>query len=183
MRLDSRLTAVSAMLLKGEPAADIGADHALLSIYIIKEDIVPKVIIGELTPGPFAKAQNAVKKSGLSQKIEVRQGSGLQILKKAEVGNVIIAGMGGETIVDILSFDWAKAQSFSHYVFQPMSREQVLRRELALQGWPIIDETLVKEKDRYYVVISSSPGNQPYKLSVLQSEIGPVILETENKLE
>ncbi len=183
MSIDTRLRTISDMLIKGKPAADIGADHALLSIYIIEKNIVPGVIVGELPDGPFKRACYAVENSSFKGRIEVRQGNGLQVLDKGEVENVIIAGMGGETIVNILSCDWEKARSYLRYVFQPMSRPQVLRRELSFRGWPILDERIVKEKNVYYVIISSCPGSIQYKLSALELEVGPVILRTESELK
>ncbi len=181
--IDQRLLAISDMLIKGESTADIGTDHALLPIYMVENSIVPRVIVTELTDGPYQRAANAVQNSLYRDKIEVRQGNGLQVLEAGEVVNIIIAGMGGETIVDILSCDWQKSESYARYVFQPMSRPQVLRRELSLRGWPILDERLVEERNRYFVIISSCPGNLRYILSPLELEVGPVILRTESEFK
>ncbi len=180
-KISKRLLAVADNLIKGKPTADIGADHALLSIYLVEHNIVPRVIIGELAGGPFQKASAAVQGCSCREKIEVRQGDGLQVFKPGEVANVVIAGMGGEKIVKILSYDWKKSESYCRYIFQPMSRPEVLRQELSTRGWPILDEQLIRENERFFIIISSCPGNFPYKLSELEMEIGPVLLKKESR--
>lgn len=176
-----RLRVLSDMLIWGEPAADIGADHALLSIFLVKENIVPWLVASEFTDGPYLRLSHAVQNSTFKDKIKVRQGDGLEVLAAGEVGNVIIAGMGGDTIVNILSSEWQKASSFQRFIFQPMSRTAVLRQELSMHGWPILDERLVREHGRFYIIISSCPGTNSYKLSPLQMELGPLILKNNSR--
>lgn len=176
-----RLRVLGDMLIRGEAAADIGADHALLSIFLVKENIVPWIIASEFTDGPYFRLSQAVQNSPVKDRIIVRQGDGLEVLATGEVENVIIAGMGGDTIVNILSADWQKAGSFRRFVFQPMSRAAILRQALTIQGWAIIDERLVREHGRFYNIIASRPGNKPYELSPLQMELGPLILKNSSK--
>jgi tRNA (adenine22-N1)-methyltransferase len=115
-------------------------------------------------------------------KIELRQGNGLQVLDFGEVGTVVLAGMGGDTIVEILSNDWDKSASFERFVFQPMSKPEVLRHHLVSQGWMIKDERLVSENGRIFLIIAGVPGNSPYYLSDLELIIGPLILKSKDKL-
>ncbi len=173
--LNDRLLAVSNMIIAGKAIADIGSDHVFLPIYLMEHRIVPKAIATELREGPFSRAQEATKNSSFRDLIELRKGDGLQALEAGEVGTVIIAGMGGETICSILSYDWDKAASFQRLVFQPMSRAYMLRAALAERGWPILDEMLVRENKRIFIIISSRPGNKPYKLSQIEMDIGPII--------
>ena len=173
--LDKRLNMFAAMIIKGESVADIGADHAHLSIFLVENNIVPRAIVTDLPDGPFNRAVNAVQNSNCQDRLGVRQGDGLQVLLPGEVGNIIIAGMGGDSIVEILSYDWNKAESYHRYIFQPMSKAHVLRSELSRRGWPILDEKIVRENQKYYSVISACPDNKPYQLSPLELEVGPVI--------
>ncbi len=174
--LTNRLLAITNMIIPGQAAADIGSDHAFLPIYLVEEGIVPKVIATEITEGPFFRAQETIVGSRGKDYIELRKGDGLQPLQKGEVATVIIAGMGSDTICSILSHDWDKAASFQRFVFQPMSRPYMLRATLAEQGWPILDEILVTENNRIFVIIKSRPGKIPYTLSRLELDIGPIIL-------
>lgn len=180
--LHKRLAMVAEMVPPVKSAADIGADHAHLAVYLAETNIAPRVIIGELSDGPYNRARTAVSASTAAGKIEVRQGSGLQILAPGEVDCVILAGMGGETIVDILAYDWPKAASFNEYIFQPMSKPEVLRQHLSNQGWTIVDERLVQEQDKIYLVMNSKPDYCPYHLTPLELELGPVILKADHEI-
>ncbi len=172
----NRLRAVSEMILPGEPAADIGSDHCFLPIYLTSRGLTPHVIATDVHPGPFERMIRTVKGSPGHENIAVRLGDGLTVIGKGEVSTIIMAGMGGDTIVSILSCDWPKACSFKRYVFQPMSRAGVLRRNLAEQGWPILEETIVQEAHRFYPIICSSPGREPYPLLPLEIDLGAIIL-------
>lgn len=183
MKLSARLLTIAGMLIKCDSVADIGADHALLCTYLIENDLAARAIATEIADGPYQRTRSAVTNSKNNEKIEVRQGDGLKTLEPGEVTNVVIAGMGGDNIVDILTADWAKSITFKRYVFQPMTRAEVLREFLAARGWPVLDEQAVKENGHYFVVIASSPGNTPYKLSLLEAEIGPQILTADTDIK
>lgn len=182
-KLSERLQAVADLVQVGEPAADIGSDHAFLPIFLVQNDIVPWAIAGELGDGPYDRALQAVKQCGLQGQILLRQGDGLQVLALAEVSTVILAGLGGESITAILDYDWQKSISFKRYIFQPMSRAGVLRKTLAEKGWPILHETLIMENEHYYPIIISEPGFQPYLLDELEAEIGPQNLLANNQIK
>ncbi|HHW60865.1 MAG TPA: SAM-dependent methyltransferase [Syntrophomonadaceae bacterium] len=179
--LPQRLQMLVDMLIPGQSTADIGADHALLALYLVEKGMVPGVIIGELGDGPYQHARKAAVQSAVGRfKIEVRQGDGLQVLHNGEVSNVILAGMGGDTITDILQYDKQKSCSYQHYVFQPMSKAEALRQLLADWGWPILEERLIREKGHYYTAFSSRPGNSPYPLDILQKYLGLDTLQADN---
>jgi len=181
--LTKRLAMVAEMIRTGQPAADIGADHAQLAIHLVRNKIAPCCIIGELSDGPYTRACAAVQASTMSDRIKVRQGNGLQVLARGEVGWIVLAGMGGDTIIDILAHDWDKAASFQGYVFQPMSKAEVLRQRLASRGWIIEDERLVQENGHIYLAISSRPGNCPYYLTGLELELGSIILKADTEIK
>jgi len=180
---NSRLKAICAFIQPGSTVADIGADHAHLPLYLIDNDLSPRVIASELGNGPFTKMQRAINVAGCRDRVFVRQGYGLEVLCTGEVDCVVIAGMGGDLITDILARDWVKAESFACYLLQTMSRGCVLRRALATRGWPIVDETLVMEKGQFYVIIASRPGREAYSLSDLEEELGPLVLKGSSPLK
>lgn len=177
-----RLHVIAGLLVPGQPAADIGADHALLAIYLVDKHIAPRVIATELGDGPYRRLCRAVKASSYADQIEVRQGNGLQPLMAGEVTSVIVAGMGGETIAQILSHDWGKASSFTRFVLQPMSRPGALRGMLAAQGWELREEKLVWENRRFFSIMEVVPGGRPYNLTPLEMEAGPILLRQKGSL-
>jgi len=180
--LSQRLLVLTEMIIMGEPTADIGADHGELAKFLVEKQLVPRVIASELGDGPYQRLLTSLRDTPGREMIEVRQGDGLTVLTPGETVNVVIAGLGGDAMVKILSQDWEKAGSYKRFVFQPMSRPGSLRRELSQKGWPILDERLVEENGRLFIAMSSSPGNKPYQLSALEIDIGPFLLQSENKL-
>ncbi len=171
-----RLKAIAQLVKPGQPVADIGADHALLAIYLINKKIAPRVIAIELGEGPYQRLRKAVESSPYADSILVRKGDGLQPLEPGEAYSVVMAGMGGDTMVQVLGNDWDKASSFARFVLQPMSRPAALRLALAQQGWQLVNETLVRQNRYFYSIIVAVPGTHPYNLSPLELDAGPILL-------
>lgn len=182
-KLTGRLGLLAEMITPGHTVADVGADHARLALYLVEEGVSPWVIVSELGEGPWARARQALLQSHDRKNIELRQGDGLQVLCAGEVQEVVLAGMGGDTMVDILGHDWDKAATFQRFLFQPMTRVEVLRRHLSEQGWGIEDERLVQEEQRLYIVIAARPGLGFKPLNELELEVGPIILKTDDDLK
>lgn len=173
--LSARLLRIAGMVKPGI-VADIGADHAHLSIYLVQNKIASKAIVTEISSGPLSRAEAAVRNSGLTPFIEVRSGDGIKPLAQSEVDTVVIAGMGGKVINDIITADWIKSESFAHYILQPMTKPELVRQALASRGWPILAEDVVLEKGKWYSLMLCCPGRQPYNLSDLEMELGPHLL-------
>ncbi len=182
-KLSKRLGLLVNLIKPGQSVADIGSDHAALALYLVENGIAPSVIVSELGEGPYNIASRAVEHSPFRARIFLRQGDGLQVLLHGEVDTVILAGMGGDTIVEILGYDWQKSATYSHYLFQPMSKDDVLRRNLVDHGWQIEYEQLVKENHRLYIVIAARPNQGSYQMTDLELEIGPIILKADDPLK
>ena len=184
MKLSARLEAVAARVLVGLPAADIGADHALLSVYLIRQGICPRMVIGEVADGPYKRARRYVRSQDLHRVIEVRKGNGLEVLAPAEVATVVIAGLGGKNTADILCCSLARAYTYQRFVFQPMRPVYPLRKLIADLGWAISHEDIVRDTHDYYPVITVEPRRHPaYELDDLELELGPLVLEQAQRPE
>jgi len=101
-KLSQRLLTLAQMVPRGARVADIGTDHAFLPCYLVKEKISPYVIGVEVKKGPYKKACFSVNKYNLEEQIELRLGNGLTVLKPGEVNTVVLAGMGGTVVCNIL---------------------------------------------------------------------------------
>ena len=143
----------------GTRIADIGTDHAYIPIHLIQNDIAEYVIAGDVRQGPVDIARANVEKNGLSDKIEVRLGSGLSILKKGEVDTVIIAGMGGQLISEIIDADIEIARE-CNLILQPMNAQYELRKYLISNNFKITDEDIAVEGFKVYNVMNVQNGAQ-----------------------
>ncbi len=152
---DTRLLTAATLVRPGSRMADIGTDHAYLPIYLVESAICPAAIASDIRPGPADSARKNVATAGLSAQIDVRLGDGLSGISPDEVDDIVIAGMGGETIATILqAAEWVKN---AHYrlVLQPMTRPEELRRWLLTNGFAILCERLVADGHHLYTVMAA----------------------------
>ena len=177
--LSPRLQLLAALVPEGCTVADIGADHAWLSIALAERS--RNVIASEYGDGPYNRLVGQLQRYAEGMRIESRQGDGLQVLRPSEAGVVIIAGLGGDTIVNILDSCRDLAESMGFYLLQPMSRSRSLREWLCKWGWRLGPEHLVWEERRPYVVIEARPdGGVCPALSDLELELGANLLDLKN---
>ena len=182
MKLSRRLAALAGYVPEGAVVADIGTDHGYLPIYLIHEKISLAVIAGDVKEGPLSSARKAVAETGLDDKIELRLGDGLAVLSPGEADVVIIAGMGGATIREILEQGREVFTSLQRLVLQPMVAAGHLRLWLVEQGWNIVDETLIEEDGRIYEIIVTEPGRPEENWEQIEIELGPRLLAKKHPL-
>lgn len=143
--------------VKGNTAADVGTDHAYVPIELIRRNICSRVIASDVKSGPVDIAAENVKIYNLQDKIEVRMGSGLSVLSPGETDDIIIAGMGGELIADIIKADYETAQK-SRLILQPMNSQYELRHYLIENGFKILCEDISVEGFKVYNLIVAEAG-------------------------
>ncbi len=167
-----RLMTLAAMVPEGKAAADIGTDHALLPVYLIRQGKAPFVIASDIREGPLEAARRTVAKAGLTGQIEIRLGSGLSVLRPGEVGSIILAGMGGESIIGILrQAPWIQSRDVA-LLLQPMTKAVELRRWLLTHGFVLEQEHAVEEGRRIYAVMRARFAGAPPVTDELAYYIG-----------
>lgn len=145
-------------LVEGKTVADIGTDHAYIPIHLMKNGRCDRVIASDVNKGPSEIAKNHIKSEGLE--IEVRTGSGLSVLMPGEVQDIIIAGMGGKLICEILEAN-AEVAKKSRLILQPMNGQYELRTFLLKEGYNISYEDLALEGFKVYNVIVCDMNKEP----------------------
>ncbi|MEW6724888.1 MAG: class I SAM-dependent methyltransferase [Bacillota bacterium] len=182
--LGPRLLALAEAVIPARTAADIGCDHAQLAAYLVGRGICPRVIATEVAPHLVTTARNYVAGLGLADRLELRCGSGLVPLAEGEASTVVIGGMGGRTIAQILRDAGNKVKSYDRLVLQPMTDIGELRRWLHENGFACLDERAVTEGRHLYQAMVVEPRESANGLSLELSrllellgwEIGPVLL-------
>ena len=159
--LTRRLRAVVDMAAGVEVVADIGCDHGLTAKALLTEKNVKKVIACDISADSLQKTVDLARKEGLQTCLETRCGDGLAPLGEKEAQVIIIAGMGGMLIRDILSRALRTAHDARWLVLAPQGNEDVLRRFLYENNFVIADEDMVCENDHYYQIIQVKNGIQP----------------------
>ncbi|WP_053957547.1 tRNA (adenine(22)-N(1))-methyltransferase [Inediibacterium massiliense] len=160
MKLTNRLLAITKFVKKGSSVADVGTDHGYIPVYLVKNHISKEVIATDVNEGPLNSAKETIKEHGLEKYIQTRLGSGLVPIKSYEVDTVIIAGMGGLLIRDILKNDLEVTRSIKRFILQPMVAQEDLRKWLIQNHFKIVDEKLEKEDHRIYEIMVVEKGEQ-----------------------
>jgi tRNA (adenine22-N1)-methyltransferase len=157
-KYSDRIRKIASYVSAGESVADIGSDHGYLPIWLVREDVCSRVIITDVAEGPLAIARANVRSYGLT---DCRLGDGLAPLAPGEVDAVVIAGMGGETMRDILGADPAKTASFAKFILQPRTKADLLRAWLT-ERYEIAAEDMARERGRPcpIIVVSTREGPQ-----------------------
>ena len=181
MELAKRLAAAAAYVPAGCVIADIGTDHAYLPIYLVETGVCQRVIATDLRPGPFHSALQKVAEHKLDHRIDLRLGDGLSVISPGEADVLVLAGMGGNTIRQILMASSGITNTVSRLILQPMADHGDLRAWLAGNGWKIYDEQLVEENGKIYVIIAAIPGQELIKDPILM-ELGPRLAEKKGPL-
>lgn len=153
MRLSPRLKAILSSV-EGRVLADIGTDHGYVPIIACLEKRVERAVACDACPGPLARAQENIVSAGLENRIETRLGFGLRPLKYGEVDCVVISGMGGMNIIEILK-DPAVKLPIKRLIVQPQRDIFLVKDTLADMGFEIVSETEVKDRGRTYSIITS----------------------------
>lgn len=183
MKLTDRLLKIASIVTEGKRIADIGTDHGYIPVYLLNKGSVPFAVLADVNKGPLENARKEVRRNGLLGKVDLRLGSGIEVLEKGEVDEVIIAGMGGILISELLSAKPEVAKSVDKLILQPMQAQSELRRFLLNNGYEIIDEVLVKEDFRIYEILTVKyTGNNTKVDDEIFYEVGIKLLEKKDEL-
>lgn len=153
MALNARLRAVADYVCGGALVVDVGCDHAILPIELVRENRVKRVIACDIGEGPLSTARRNIERAGLSDVIETRLSDGLKKISPDEADHIVIAGMGGNLISDIIgAVEWTKSEKY-RFILQPMTSADDLRAWLCENGFYIESETPVYDAKRLYTVM------------------------------
>ncbi|MBK5262149.1 MAG: SAM-dependent methyltransferase [Peptostreptococcaceae bacterium] len=157
IKLSKRLEMIANLIDENETMADIGTDHGFLPVALWERGICKKIILSDVNKGPLEKASQNIKSTNPGIEFDLRLGNGLETILSGEVSTLVIAGMGGVLITEILGADLEKTKSFKKIILQPRNGQSKLRYWLLTNGFDIIKEELVKEGLYICEIISAKP--------------------------
>lgn len=178
LKPDARLLAV-AKFVRGDYPCDVGTDHAILPIYLCKTGKASHAIASDVNRGPLLSAEKNIRGEGLSDKITTVLSNGLEKLGEYSPTDIIVAGMGGILISEIISA--SEAARRAHLVLQPMTHAHVLRKFLTENGFSIEDETVAEESGKIYQIISASHTGKSEKYTPTELYLGKKNIENREK--
>ena len=174
MKISNRLKKIGDLVDTNSLVLDIGCDHALLDIYLVIEKKFKRVIASDIASLPLEHAKENIKRYNLEDKIELRLGEGLKTYSD-DIDTVVISGMGGRGIISILKDDINITKKVKTMIISPNNYQQDVRKFLVTNGFIIVDEEIIKEKNIFYQIIKAEKGKKKYSSKELY--FGPIILE------
>lgn len=151
----NRLETIASLVPVGSIVADVGTDHGLLPVLLIEQRRSSKVYAIDNKTGPLRGAYAMTK---TIPQITLVLADGIQGLA-TEVDTIVIAGLGGRTVVNILAVipPHIKTLIISAHVAMPL-----VRQSLHALGYAIDAEELVEEVGEFYEISRFIQGEASY---------------------
>lgn len=177
--LSDRLLACCGFVHPGDRVADVGCDHGYLSIHLLQSGIASHVYASDVRQGPLSSAKRNAETYGVKNKIDFFLSDGVQSLPR-DFNTLVCAGMGGDTMISILSAaPWLQGGAY-RLILQCQSKTPLLRRYLSENGWEIHRETVLRDGRFLYTVMEVVWNPGAPKLTVGQWYFPPALLKNKS---
>lgn len=153
--LTPRLAMVAAMVRDGRPLADIGTDHAYLPVSLLLEGRIPRAAACDVREGPLQNAASTVEREGVSDRVDLLLCSGFDHPELLQYDDFVMAGMGGNLMVDLMEAAPFLQKPDTHLVLQPQSHAEDVRAFLYRNGFSILQETATEDTGRVYLAMEA----------------------------
>jgi tRNA (adenine22-N1)-methyltransferase len=180
IELGPRLRAIAQRVLPGRPVADLCCDHALLAAALVESGQVPHAIAVDINRAPLEAAARMLDDAAVRERVKLREGDGLSVVEPGEVATVVIAGVGTTLAERLLEAGAVNGRLLgvrrvivqaNHAGFPRLGK---LRGQLDRFGWSLVDECLVRDQGRLYVILVAEPGGVGLR-DAFDRELGPIL--------
>lgn len=153
--LNNRLSLCAEMVRKESRIADVGTDHAYLPVWLVRAGFATFALACDIKAEPLMQGELTIKKYHAEDLVKTRLCDGLNAVDPDEVDDVIIAGMGGETIVHILSeAPWLR-DGTKKLILQPMSKHELVIEYLCENGFELTEHKCTVADGKIYTAFSA----------------------------
>lgn len=153
--LTPRLRAAADLVRESCSLADIGCDHGFLPVFLLQSGKISFAVASDINEAPLASCKALIEREGLADKAACVLSNGLEEIDENACDDISLCGMGAELIVQIMSScPWVKNKD-KHFIFNPMTHSEILRKYLCENGFEIQNDIIVKEGRRYYNVLDA----------------------------
>lgn len=160
--MNIRLETLCKFVSENSIVADIGTDHGIVPIYLSENSIAKKVIATDISANSLSKLDEKLMLDDSITNIETRVSDGLDCMLEYEVDTLIISGMGGILIKNILDNNLKIAKSIETLILSPNNSADILRKYLYENGFAVVDELDVFENQKYYPILKVKLGKDHY---------------------
>ena len=159
-KLSKRLQAAADLVRDGAFVADVGTDHAYLPIALCILGKARGAVASDINEGPIMRAKEHISEWELEGVIDAVLTDGLCKIEEYSPTDILILGMGGELIADIVERAEFTKNKDIRLILQPMTHSEILRRFLIENGYEIVDECLVLDEKIYQIICAEYSGRK-----------------------
>jgi len=153
IKLSKRLKEIAAFTTDSDTVADIGTDHGYLPVYLAQTNSNRRIIASDISSGSLNAAYKSALKYDVTEAITLITAFGLDGVSPDDVNTVVIAGLGGETIVSILkNAEWTRQESIK-LILQPQSKPEILSRYLYDNEYKIHETKYIRDRYKLYKIL------------------------------
>ena len=178
LQISERLFAIAESLPKNAIVCDVGSDHGYLPLYLLSSQRCRKVIVTDLNEMPLQRAKEALLAAGFQNQCDFYLTDGIEAILDQSPDVYVIAGMGGETIAEIIRAGGDVTPET--LILQPMTGAEKLRKYLCDNGFDIIDGGICEAQDKLYQCMVCTYTGAPYTLTQAELELGRENIEREH---
>lgn len=174
IKLSNRLKKIAELVDFGATVIDVGTDHGYVPNFLCEKNISRDIIATDISKNSLEKSIDLTRERDNEKYIRNILANGIV---KENRDNIIIAGLGGIQIAEIILNSIEIARSAKKLILQPMQKTNILRRELNNMGFEIIDEEIIFEDDRYFEIILARYSGQIKKLEEVDFYFSKSLIE------
>lgn len=179
IKLSNRLKKIAELVDFGATVIDVGTDHGYVPNFLCEKKISRDIIATDISKNSLEKSIELTRERDNEKYIRNILANGIV---KENRDNIIIAGLGGIQIAEIILNSIEIARSAKKLILQPMQKTNILRRELNNMGFEIIDEEIIFEDDRYFEIILARYSGQIKKLEEVDFYFSKSLMEKKDKV-
>lgn len=179
IKLSNRLKKIAELVDFGARVIDVGTDHGYVPNFLCEKKISRDIIASDISKNSLEKSIELTREMDNEKYIRNILANGIV---KENRDNIIIAGLGGIQIAEIILNSIEIARSAKKLILQPMQKTNILRRELNNMGFEIIDEEIIFEDDRYFEIILARYSGQIKKLEEEDFYFSKSLIEKKDKV-
>ena len=180
MELNGRLKKIAELAKNTTVLADVGCDHGYIPIYCVQKGYCKRAIAMDVNQGPLDRCTKNIVKYKLEGLIETRLSDGIEKLSSGEADTIVIAGMGGLLIRDILNTSLENIKPGTSFILQPMLAPFELKEYLYENCFLIENEYVVREDNKFYNIIKAKKADFKADYTYSDLLIGKNLKENSN---
>ena len=177
MHISWKLKTIAQLVKNDNIIADIGTDHGLLPIYMLKNNLCKFAYATDINSKSLDCAIRNFKKYGVEINFKMVQSDGFEKLQKQKIDVAIITGLGTKKILEILS---QKNPNISRFILCASDNSMPLRKWVADNNYFIENEKIIYENKIFYEIIVVNLKEGVSVNNKYDQYFGPILIKERN---